>query len=151
MTRSSNKAARELLAELEALLRAQKQHCDWTHDKAVAGFMETNGDRILSALRATHSPSEAEVEPLDEWGDCGNLGWCGMGDKSYCTRHNREGWVAAKRALSLPSDKTVELLRERDTLRKLLVEYGDRVRMASAAEHQEIIDAAFDSHLGEMK
>ena len=33
-------------------------------------------------------------------------------------------------------------MRERDTLRALLAKYGDRVRMASAAENQDVIDRA---------
>ena len=49
-TRPAPKADSALVGELRGILAAQKSHCDWTHDKAVAGFMEANGATILAAL-----------------------------------------------------------------------------------------------------
>lgn len=49
-TRPAPKADSALVGELRGILAAQKSHCDWTHDKAVAGFMEANGAPILAAL-----------------------------------------------------------------------------------------------------
>lgn len=55
------------------------------------------------------------------------------------------GWNSALThpALSTLSFDAAELREERDILRGLVAKYGDRVRMANAAEHQSIIDAAF--------
>ena len=49
-SRPAPKADSALAVELRDILAAQKSHCDWTHDKAVAGFMEANGATILAAL-----------------------------------------------------------------------------------------------------
>jgi len=50
ITRPAPKADGALVGELRDILAVQKSHCDWTHDKAVAGFMEANGATILAAL-----------------------------------------------------------------------------------------------------
>ena len=68
-TRPAPKADSALVGELRGILAAQKSHCDWTHDKAVAGFMEANGATILAALSDRDVVLEEARAALEPFGN----------------------------------------------------------------------------------
>lgn len=62
-----------------------------------------------------------------------------------------DAWASLKESMGLrfkdtPPTQSDELLRERDTLRRLLAKYGDRVRMANSNDDQQVIDDALAAH-----
>lgn len=145
--------------EDEALVNQKYQ--EWEEDQAkairaarfVLRALGGNGS-VVRALRTTHSLSSAEVEAVAAAikNVTGGVNYDYM---DFC----RDAARAAIAALSLPSDKTVELLREaREDLRGLCViadQFCDDAGLClDAMPH--ILDARetlakIDSHLGEMK
>lgn len=119
----------------------------------------TRAEKAEAALRA-HSPSEAEVEALAERFKYEHRNACYPDATDFEARQAAEQFLAIA-ALSLPSDKTVELLREaREALKpfKRIADIEEQagpcdsvmVNVSRCRDARDVL-AKLDSHLGEMK
>lgn len=78
---------------------------------------------------------------IEEWSDCGNMGWCGhSGDNPSCTRHNPDGHRDALKALRAAMPPTAATV-NKTMLEALEAICAEADRMSMTMRRRKIFEA----------